>query len=80
MSGRDSDTMPSEYEPRVEDIYDPSDNWDCSPPVDAEDPLHPSMWMKEFVKLHVGHETMRLSWVEREKNLRALRARLMNDG
>ena len=80
MSGRDSDTMPSEYEPRVEDIYDPTLDWDCSPPVDAEDQSHPSMWIKEFVKLHVGHETMRLSWVEREKNLRALRARLMNDG
>ena len=65
---------------RVENLVDPSDNWDCSPPVDAEDQSHPSMWIKEFVDLHVGHETMRLSWVERQKNLRALRARLMNDG
>lgn len=80
MSGRDSDTMPSEYEPRVEDIYDPTLDWDCSPPVDAEDSLPPSMWMKKFVELHVGHEKMCTPWVEREKNLRALRARLMNDG
>ena len=33
----------SERDTRVEDMDDPSDNWDCSPPVDAEDPLHPSM-------------------------------------
>ena len=70
MSGRGS---------RVENLVDPSDNWDCSPPVDAEDQPHSSMWMKEFVDLHVGHETMRLSWVEREKNLRALRARFIHD-
>ena len=69
----------SERGSRVEDIYDPTLDWDCSPPVDAEDQPHPSMWIKEFVKLHVGHETMRLSWVEREKNLRALRARFIND-
>lgn len=80
MSGRDSDTMPSEYEPRVEDIYDPTLDWDCSPPVDAEDSLPPSMWMKKFVELHVGHEKMCTPWVEREKNLRALRARFENDG
>ena len=65
---------------RVEDIYDPTLDWDCSPPVDAKDSLYSSMWMKEFVKLHVGHEKMRTPWVEREKNLRALRARLLNDG
>jgi len=70
----------SERDTRVEDIYDPTLDWDCSPPVDAEDPLHPSMWMKEFVKLHIGHETMRTPMNLREKNLRALRARLMNDG
>ena len=70
MSGRGS---------RVEDIYDPSLDWDCSPPVDAEDQPHSSMWMKEFVKLHVGHEKMSTPWVERQKNLRALRARFKND-
>jgi len=70
----------SERDTRVEDIYDPTLDWDCSPPVDVEDTLHPSMWMKEFVKLHIGHETMRTPMNLREKNLRALRARLMNDG
>ena len=69
--------MEDEY--RMENLDDPTLDWDCSPPVDAEDQPHPSMWIKEFVKLHVGHETMRLSWVEREKNLRALRARFIND-
>ena len=70
----------SERDTRVEDIYDPTLDWDCSPPVDAEDKPHPSMWMKEFMKLHIGHEKMRTSMNSREKNLRALRARLLNDG
>jgi hypothetical protein len=70
MSGR---------EPRVEDLDDPSLDWDCSPPVDAEDQPHPSMWITEFVDLHVGHEKMSIPWTERQKNLRALRARLIND-
>ena len=70
----------SERDTRVEDIYDPSDNWDCSPPVDAEDQVPPSMWMNNFIELHVGHEMMCTPWVEREKNLRALRARFENDG
>ena len=64
---------------RVEDMDDPSLDWDCSPPVDAEDQPHSSMWMKEFVKLHVGHEKMCTPWAERQKNLRALRARFKND-
>ena len=64
---------------RVEDMDDPSLDWDCSPPVDAEDQFDSSMWMKEFVKLHVGHEKMCTPWAEREKNLRALRARFKND-
>lgn len=70
MSGRGS---------RVENMDDPSLDWDCSPPVDAEDQPHSSMWMKEFVDLHVGHEKMRTSMNSREKNLRALRARFKND-
>ena len=71
MSGRDT---------RVENMVDTSLDWDCSPPVDAEDQPHPSMWIKEFVYLHVGHEKMSIPWVERQKNLRALRARFENDG
>ena len=58
MSGRDT---------RVENLVDPSLDWDCSPPVDAEDQSHPSMWMKEFVDLHVGHEKMSTPWVEETK-------------
>ena len=65
---------------RMDNMDDPTLDWDCSPPVDAEDQLSPSMWMKEFVELHVGHEMMRTSMNSREKNLRALRAQLMNDG
>ena len=69
--------MSDEY--RMENLDDPTLDWDCSPPVDAEDQPHPSMWIKEFVKLHVGHEKMRTSMSSREKNLRALRARFIND-
>jgi hypothetical protein len=58
---------------------DPTLAWDCSPPVDAEDQPHSSMWMKEFVDLHVGHEMMCTPMNSREKNLRALRARFEND-
>jgi len=70
MSGRDT---------RVENLVDPSDNWDCSPPVDTVDQPHPSMWMNYFIELHVGHEKMSIPWAERQKNLRALRARFEND-
>jgi len=65
---------------RMDNMDDPTLDWDCSPPVDATDQLDSSMWMKEFVKLHVGHEMMRTPMNSREKNLRALRARLLNDG
>ena len=70
----------SERDTRVEDIYDPTLDWDCSPPVDAEDKIDSSMWIKEFVDLHVGHEMMSTPMNSREKNLRALRARFENDG
>jgi len=63
----------------MENLDDPTLDWDCSPPVDAEDQPHPSMWMNYFIDLHVGHEKMCTPWVEREKNLRALRARFKND-
>ena len=69
--------MSDEY--RMENLDDPTLDWDCSPPVDAEDQPHPSMWMNYFIDLHVGHEKMCTPWVEREKNLRALRARFKND-
>ncbi len=70
MSGRDT---------RVENMDDPTLDWDCSPPVDAEDQPHPSVWMNNFIELHVGHEKMRTPMNSREKNLRALRARIEND-
>jgi hypothetical protein len=63
----------------VENLVDPSLDWDCSPPVDAEDQPHPSMWIKEFVELHVQHEMSSTPMNSREKNLRALRARFIND-
>jgi hypothetical protein len=63
----------------MENLDDPTLDWDCSPPVDAEDQPHPSVWMNYFIDLHVGHEKMCTPWVEREKNLRALRARFEND-
>ena len=69
----------SERDTRVENMDDPSLDWDCSPPVDAEDQSHSSMWIKEFVDLHVGHEMMSTPMNSREKNLRALRARFEND-
>ena len=69
--------MEDEY--RMENLDDPTLDWDCSPPVDAEDQPHPSVWMNYFIDLHVGHEKMCTPWVEREKNLRALRARFEND-
>jgi len=65
---------------RVENLVDPSLDWDCSPPVDVEDQSYLSMWITEFVDLHVRHEKMSIPWTEREKNLRALRARFENDG
>jgi hypothetical protein len=68
-----------EDEYRMENLDDPTLDWDCSPPVDAEDQPHPSVWMNYFIDLHVGHEKMCTPWVEREKNLRALRARFEND-
>jgi hypothetical protein len=45
--------------------------WECVPNHDA--------WMREFVVLMLHHERMRSSWSEREKNLRALRARFGTD-
>lgn len=70
--------MEDEY--RMENLDDPTLDWDCSPPVDAEDQCNSSMWMNNFIELHVGHEKMSTPWAEREKNLRALRARFIHDG
>ena len=62
---------------RVEDMVDPTDSWDCAPPVDAEDELGANLLMRELIKLSKLHEANACSWTLREKNLRALRARLM---
>ena len=70
--------MSDEY--RMENLVDPGYSCNSSPPVDTVDQPHPSVWMNNFIELHVGHEKMCTPWVEREKNLRALRARFINDG
>jgi len=70
-------TGAGEYEPRVENMDDPTGDWDCSPPVDSEDELDVDLLMAELIKLSKLHEANACSWTLREKNLRALRARLM---
>ena len=69
-------TGTGDYVNRVENMDDPTGDWDCSPPVDGENELDTSMWMKAYVKQLVDHETNRTSWTEREKNSVALRAKL----
>ena len=69
-------TGTGDYVNRVENMDDPTSDWDCSPPVDSEDELHTSMWMKAYVKQLVDHEMNRTSWDERQKNSVALRAKL----
>ena len=69
-------TGTGDYVNRVENMDDPTGDWDCSPPVDGEDELDTSMWMKVYVKQLVDHETNRTSWDERQKNSVALRAKL----
>ena len=65
-----------DYVNRVENMDDPTGDWDCSPPVDSEDESNADVWMKAYVKQLVDHETMRTSWDERQKNSVALRAKL----
>ena len=62
----------------IDDLDDPTVDWDCAPSKEDDIPVI-SDWMREYVKQHVISETNSLSWNEREKNLRALRARLFND-
>ena len=69
-------TGTGDYVNRVENMDDPTGDWDCSPPVDGENELDTSMWMKAYVKQLVDHETNRTSWDERQKNSVALRAKL----
>ena len=69
-------TGTGDYVNGVENMDDPTGDWDCSPPVGGEDELDTNMWMKAYVKQHVDHETMRTSWSERQKNSVALRAKL----
>ena len=64
------------YVNRVEDMDDPTLDWDCAPAVDVEDELDTTMWMKAYVEQHKRHETNRTSWDERQKNSVALRAKL----
>ena len=69
-------TGTGDYVNRVENMDDPTGDWDCSPPVDGEDELDTTMWMKAYVKQLVDHEMNRTSWDERQKNSVALRAKL----
>jgi len=69
-------TGTGDYVNRVENMDDPTGDWDCSPPVDGENELDTSMWIKAYVKQLVDHETNRTSWDERQKNSVALRAKL----
>jgi hypothetical protein len=69
-------TGTGDYVNRVENMDDPTGDWDCSPPVDGENEPNASMWMKAYVKQLVDHETNRTSWDERQKNSVALRAKL----
>ena len=62
----------------IDDLDDPTVDWDCAPLKDDDIPMI-SDWMREYVKQHVSSEAKRLSWNEREKNSRALRARFIND-
>ena len=69
-------TGTGKYVNRVEDMDDPTLDWDCAPAVDCEDFMDTTMWMKAYVEQHKRHETMRTSWDERQKNSVALRAKL----
>ena len=69
-------TGTGDYVNGVENMDDPTGDWDCSPPVDGENESNAIMWMKAYVKQLVDHETMRTSWDERQKNSVALRAKL----
>ena len=69
-------TGTGDYVNGVENMDDPTGDWDCSPPVDSEDELDTTMWMRMYVKQHLDHETNRTSWTERQKNSVALRAKL----
>ena len=63
----------------IDGLDDPTIDWDCAPPKDGDGKSTISEWMREYVKQHVSSEANSLSWNEREKNSRALRARFFND-
>ena len=60
-------TGTGDYVNGVENMDDPTGDWDCSPAVDGEDELDTSMWMKTYVEQHKRHEATRTSWDERQK-------------
>jgi hypothetical protein len=60
-------TGTGDYVNRVENMDDPTGDWDCSPPVDSENELDATMWMKTYVEQHKRHEATRTSWDERQK-------------
>ena len=69
-------TGTGDYVNGVENMDDPTGDWDCSPPVDGESELDTNVWMKAYVKHHKLNEMNRVSWSERQKNSVALRAKL----
>jgi len=69
----------SEHEFRVENLDYTYDGLNCSSPVDTTNELDVDLLMREMLKLSKLHEANCTSWTIREKNLRALRARLIND-
>ena len=69
----------SEHGVRVEDLDYTYDGLNSSTSVDAANELDANLLMRELIKLSKLHEANACSWTIREKNLRALRARLLND-
>ena len=67
----------SEHEFRVEDMDYAYDGLNSHPSLDMEDRLDVNLLRVEMLKLSKLHEANACSWELREKNLRALRARLM---
>ena len=64
-----------DYVNGVEDMDDPTTAWDCAPAVDCENSMDTDVWMKTYVEQHKFNELNRISWVERQKNSVALRAK-----
>ena len=67
----------SKHDSRVENLDYFGFTFDSCPSLDTADRLDADLLMRELIKLSKLHEANACSWTLREKNLRALRARLM---